>query len=286
MLLLDGKLVSQSRRQALRPRLEKFQKQAGRAVHLAVILVGEDPASQVYVRNKIKGCAELGIQSTRYDLPTTTTQTELVSLVLRLNQDDGVDGILVQRPLPKHLDENEIFEIISAQKDVDGFSYQALGHLMAGAVTVAPCTPVGIMSILEHYQISVAGMRAVVVGRSVTVGKPMLHLLTAAQATVTLCHSQTKDLRSYTREADLVVVAAGRKHLLGKEDFKKDAIVIDVGVHGSGSGQKLAGDVRADELTEWVKALTPVPGGVGPMTITSLFENTVMLAETRFAERK
>jgi len=285
MQLLSGKVVSQARHEALKPRLEQFKKATGRAVHLAVVLVGEDPASQVYVRNKVKGCAELGIQSTRYDLSVNVSQAELVALIKKLNQQDDVDGILVQRPLPKPLNENEIFELISAKKDVDGFSYQALGHLMAGSIMVAPCTPMGIMSILKHYQISVAGMRAVVVGRSVTVGKPMLHLLTEANATVTLCHSKTKDLRSYTREADLVVVAAGQKHLLGKDDFKKDAIVIDVGVHGSGSGQKLAGDVRADELQGWVKALTPVPGGVGPMTITTLFENTVMLAEARKASQ-
>lgn len=286
MQILDGKAVSAARREALKPRLEQFKKASGRAVHLAVVLVGDDPASQVYVRNKERGCAELGMQSTRHDLPAGISQKELVALVQKLNQQKDVDGILVQRPLPKHLDENEIFEIISVDKDVDGFSYLALGHLLGGAPKVAPCTPVGIMSILEHYKISVAGMRAVVVGRSVTVGKPMMLLLTMAQATVTLCHSKTKDLRSYTREADLVIVSAGQKHLLGREDFKKDAIVIDVGVHGSGSGKKLAGDVRADELQGWVKALSPVPGGVGPMTITTLFENTVRLAEARWASHK
>jgi methylenetetrahydrofolate dehydrogenase (NADP+)/methenyltetrahydrofolate cyclohydrolase len=281
MQLLDGKTVSNARREALKPRLAQFQKKYGRAVHLAVILVGDDPASHVYVRLKIKGSAELGLRSSHYELPASTTQKELLSLVKKLNEDKEVDGILVQRPLPRGLVESEVFELISPEKDVDGFSYQALGHLLAGTPTVSPCTPAGIMSILEHYGINVAGMRAVVVGRSVTVGKPMALLLSMANATVTVCHSKTKDLGFYTKQADLVVVAAGKKHLLGREDFKKDAIVIDVGIHGSGSGGKVAGDVRTEGLDGWLKARTPVPGGVGPMTIATLFENTMTLAERR-----
>jgi methylenetetrahydrofolate dehydrogenase (NADP+)/methenyltetrahydrofolate cyclohydrolase len=281
MQLLDGKVVSNAQREALKPRLAQFQKKHGRAVHLAVILVGDDPASQVYVRLKIKASAELGLRSSHYELPAETTQQELLSLVKKLNEDNDVDGILVQRPLPQGLIESEVFELISPEKDVDGFSYQALGHLLAGTPTVAPCTPAGIMTILRHYGINVAGMKAVVIGRSVTVGKPMALLLSLANATVTMCHSKTKDLSSYTRQADLVVVAAGKKHLLGREDFKKEAIVIDVGIHGSGLGGKVAGDVRTEGLEDWLKARTPVPGGVGPMTIATLFENTVTLAERR-----
>jgi methylenetetrahydrofolate dehydrogenase (NADP+)/methenyltetrahydrofolate cyclohydrolase len=186
----------------------------------------------------------------------------------------------VQLPLPDQLNEDEINEVLSPLKDVDGFSYTALGKLWGGHKLISPCTPQGVMSILEHYKIKVSGLNAVVVGRSNIVGKPMAHLLTEADATVTLCHSKTKNLREYTTRADLVVVAAGKKEFLGKDDFKKDAIVIDVGIHGTGTGG-LTGDVRFQELQGWVAAATPVPGGVGPMTITTLLENTFRLAELR-----
>lgn len=281
MIILDGKKVSQARREALKPRIEAFKQKTGRPPHLVVVLVGQNLASQVYVRNKIKSCEALGIASTKIDLPETVSQAELEAQVRKLNEDKGVDGILVQLPLPKGLSEEPILEILSPEKDVDGFTFQALGYLWGGKPFVAPCTPAGVMSILQHYGINPSGMKAVVVGRSNIVGKPMAHLLMTADATVTICHSRTKDLASYTREADLVVVAAGRKHLLGREDFKKDSIVIDVGMHGSGEGGGVTGDVRVSELDGWVKAVTPVPGGVGPMTITTLLENTVTLAEKR-----
>lgn len=281
MQILDGKVVSQARREALKPRIENFRQKTGRAPCLVVVLVGENPASQVYVRNKVKSCEALGIESRRLDLPATTSQHELGTLLDQLNTDDSVDGVLVQLPLPQGLDEDEINRRLSPAKDSDGFTFEALGHLWAGQKLVAPCTPQGVMSILEHYKYSVEGKYAVVVGRSMIVGKPMAHLLTEANATVTLCHSKTKDLSSFTREADVVVVAAGRRHLLGREDFKQGAIVIDVGMHGTGDGKGLAGDVRFSELEGWVAAATPVPGGVGPMTITTLLENTVWLAEKR-----
>lgn len=284
-LLLDGKLVSQTRREALKPRIQAFEKKVGRKPHLVVVLVGDNVASQVYVRNKEKSCEALGIRSTRINLASQTSQAELNQEIERLNLDDGVDGILVQLPLPSQLDEHQVLEIISPTKDVDAFSYQAMGYLWSGRPFVAPCTPSGVMSILQHFKIDVAGMNVVVVGRSNIVGKPMAHLLTEANATVTVCHSKTKNLRAFTTQADLVVVAAGKKHLLGKDDFKKDAIVIDVGMHGSGEGQKVTGDVRVDELQGWAKAVTPVPGGVGPMTITTLLENTVILAERRKTKR-
>lgn len=281
MKILDGKAVSLARRVILKDRVINFISKASRQPHLCVVLVGSDTASQVYVRNKVKACEAVGIKSTRYDLPTTT-QAELEKLVKKLNEDKEVDGILVQLPLPKGLDEVRINEILDPDKDVDGFTYTSLGMLCAGRPKVAACTPQGVMSILEQYKIEVSGRHAVVVGRSVTVGKPMAQLLVAANATVTVCHSKTKNVGDFTRQADIVVVAAGKRHLLGKNDFKKDAVVIDVGIHGTGDGsQGIVGDVRFEELDGWVSAATPVPGGVGPMTITTLLENTMALAEYR-----
>lgn len=280
MILLDGKAVAAVRREALKSRVELFKKATGRSPHLSVILVGTDPASQVYVRNKEKSCHKTGIDSKVHNLPTETTQEHLNQWIERLNADPQVDGILVQLPLPKHLSVEPILKNILPQKDADGLTYMSAGFLMAGKAVVKPCTPAGIMHILEHYKINVQGMNAVVVGRSQIVGKPMMLLLNDANATVTLCHSKTRDLRSHTSQADLVVVAAGQKHLLGKEDFKKGSIIIDVGMHGTGGGS-LCGDVRFEELTDVAAAITPVPGGVGPMTITTLLENTVLLAELR-----
>jgi methylenetetrahydrofolate dehydrogenase (NADP+)/methenyltetrahydrofolate cyclohydrolase len=284
MMVLDGKLVSQTRRDRLRPRVEAFRARTGRPPHLVVVLVGDLTASQVYVRNKEKACEALGILSTRIDMPASSSQAELMKCIDRLNGDSGVDGVLVQLPLPEGLNADEVLLRLSPDKDADGLTYASLGLLWGGRGQIAPCTPKGVMSILEHYKIPVAGKRAVVVGRSNIVGKPMAHLLTEANATVTVCHSRTPSVQSYTREADIVVVAAGRRHLLGREDFKAGAVVIDVGMHGTGAGTSgLAGDVRFLELEGWVSAATPVPGGVGPMTITTLLENTVTLAELRVA---
>ncbi len=283
MIILDGKLVSQARRGALRLRVDAFQTRSGRKPHLVVVLVGQNPASQVYVRNKTKACEAVGMESTQINLPAELPQVALEESVRKLVENPRIDGILVQLPLPAGLREEPILHILQPLKDVDGFTYESLGRLWAGHPLIAPCTPSGVMSILEFYKINPSGMKAVVVGRSNIVGKPMAHLLTMADATVTLCHSKTQNLPSYTREADLVVVAAGKKHLLGKDDFKKGAVVIDVGMHGSGEGGGVTGDVRFSELAGWVSAATPVPGGVGPMTITTLLENTVSLAEKRLA---
>lgn len=281
MLILDGKKVSGALKESLKPRIEAFRAKTGRAPHLVVVLVGQNLASQVYVRNKVKACEAVGIESTKLELPAELSQIALNDTIKKLVENDRIDGILVQLPLPKGLREEEILDILTPEKDVDGFTYQALGHLFAGKPLVAPCTPAGVMTILKYFGIDPAGMNAVVVGRSNIVGKPMAQLLMMADATVTICHSKTKNLSSYTRQADLVVVAAGKKHFLGKDDFKKDAIVIDVGMHGSGEGSGVTGDVRFTELEGWVKAATPVPGGVGPMTIATLLENTVTLAEKR-----
>lgn len=284
MLRLDGKEVAQHVRGQIQTRVAQFTATAGRAPHLTVVLVGEDKASQVYVKNKHLACEKIGMKSTVHSIPATTSAAELDALLDRLNGDDDVDGILVQLPLPKTLSAERVLEKLKPEKDADGLTYAALGYLWAGRPFVKPCTPQGVMRILDYYQLPVEGRRAVVVGRSNIVGKPMAHLLTEANATVTVCHSRTPDLRAYTREADLVVVAAGKARLLGREDFKKDAVVIDVGMHGTGGGQ-LCGDVRFEELEGWVAAATPVPGGVGPMTITCLLENTMTLAEKRRAAR-
>lgn len=282
MQILDGKLVAAKRREALAPKVAEFIKTAHRAPQLVVVLIGENPASQVYVRNKVKACASVGILSQTRLLPSSASQAQLMSLLVELNQDPTVDGILVQLPLPKGLDESQVNKVIDPYKDVDGLSFASLGHLWSGHPLVAPCTPQGVMTLLARYQIAIAGKKAVVVGRSTIVGKPMAHLLSSANATVTLCHSQTVDLRSYTSAADLVVVAAGRPLFLGRQDFRQGAVVVDVGIHGSGSsGGKICGDVRFDELAGWAAAATPVPGGVGPMTIATLLENTLVLAKLR-----
>lgn len=281
MLVLDGKAVSESVRHSLVTRIERFFKNMERAPHLTVVVVGDDKASHVYVRNKKISCEKIGMESTIHALPITATQQQLNQLIEKLNADDLVDAILVQFPLPAHLSADEVLSKLSPEKDADGLTYGSLGYFYAGKTVIAPCTPAGVMTILKHYDISVGGMKAVVVGRSNIVGKPMANLLTDSNATVTLCHSRTKNLSLLTKEADLVVVAAGKPLMLGREDFKEGAIVIDVGIHGSGQGGKLCGDVRYEELDGWAQAATPVPGGVGPMTITTLLQNTCLLAEKR-----
>lgn len=280
MLILNGKIVAESIRHALVPRVSHFAKKVGRAPHLTVVIVGADPASKVYVRNKHIACQKIGMSSSILELPATITEADLQKNLDQLNADPAVDGVLVQLPLPKNLNPDVVLSRLSSAKDADGLTFESLGYFFAGKAVVAPCTPAGVMSILEHYKISVSGLNAVVVGRSNIVGKPMAQLLSQADATVTLCHSKTRNMAEFTRAADLVVVAAGKPRFLGKNDFKKDAIVIDVGIHGTGSGQ-LCGDVRFEELDGWVKAATPVPGGVGPMTIATLLQNTCTLAEIR-----
>ena len=282
MQILDGKQVAEARRKTIRARSEQFQQKHGRPPGLAVILVGDDPASAVYVANKIKACHESAIASFETRLSAQTTEAELHTAIDRLNRDPEVDGILLQLPLPKGLDSRKGIQWIQPNKDADCLTAENLGRLWIGEPLTQPCTPWGVMVILEHFKIAVAGLNTVVIGRSQIVGKPMAHLLTQANATVTVGHSRTRDLRHYTRDADLVVVAAGQPEFLGREDFKKDSVVIDVGMHRKtleGGKTKLVGDVRLKELEGWVKAATPVPGGVGPMTITMLLENTLCLAE-------
>ncbi|MCM2281905.1 MAG: bifunctional methylenetetrahydrofolate dehydrogenase/methenyltetrahydrofolate cyclohydrolase FolD [Bdellovibrionaceae bacterium] len=281
MLRLDGNLVAKARQTRLIQEISTFRTQTGKPPGLAVVLVGQDPASQIYVRNKVKTCEALGMRSFRFDLPAETSEAALLEHISVLNHDPHVHGILVQLPLPSQINEDNVLAAIAPAKDPDGLTYENLGLLWGGRRRVAPCTPAGVMAILEHYQIPVAGRRAVVVGRSNIVGKPMAQLLLDANATVTICHSKTVDLEAQTRGAEIVVVAAGRERFLGKSAFAKDAVVIDVGMHRPSAGAfqgKVCGDVRWEELDGWVRAATPVPGGVGPMTIQMLMENTLHLA--------
>lgn len=278
MLSLQGKEVSQKIRGILHTQVEAFRKRSGRAPRLDVIIVGEDPASHIYVKNKHIACEKVGMESKIHQLPGNISENDLLQLVEQLNQNPQVDGILVQMPLPKLISSDRVLATISPRKDADGLTPAAAGQLWSGQKGVRPCTPQGVMHILDHYKIPLAGKKAVVVGRSQIVGKPMAALLLEKDATVFVCHSKTKDLEEITRQGDIVVVAAGRPRFLGKSAFKKGSVIVDVGIHGSGTGQ-ICGDVRSEELTDWVEALTPVPGGVGPMTITCLLENTLWLAE-------
>ncbi len=279
MKIMNGKDVANALEKNIKLRVEVFQKMAQKPPGLAVVFIGDDPSSKIYIRNKEAACKRVGIHSVRYDVDKKTSIEELDALMNRLNADGDIHGILVQIPIPKPFEYSHVLERLNPLKDVDGLTYENLGLLWAGTPRIEPCTPKGVMALLKHYNISVEGKYAVVVGRSSIVGKPMAQLLMNKNATVTVCHSKTLNLESYTRQADIVVVAAGKPHLLGKEAFKKDAVVIDVGIHRKESGE-LCGDVRFDELHNHVKAASPVPKGVGPMTITMLLENTLYLAES------
>jgi methylenetetrahydrofolate dehydrogenase (NADP+) / methenyltetrahydrofolate cyclohydrolase len=278
--LLDGKKVANSVKAELLSEMNQFQQKWGRKPSLHVVLVGEDPASKIYVGHKEKMAAELGYQSQVWRVPAEITQKDLELHLQKLIADPLVDGILVQLPLPKSLNTDRIMQMIPFDKDVDGLTATALGALAAGSAPAVSCTPAGVMEILKYYKIDVKGKNAVVVGRSQIVGKPMALLLLNADATVTVCHSRTTDVRSFTQNADIVVVAAGKKHLLSADDFKEGAVVIDVGMHRD-EHNKLQGDVNPAGIEKRVAAATPVPGGVGPMTIMMLMKNTLRLAEFR-----
>ena len=282
---LEGRKVAEFRTDSvLQPGILKFSDMAGRAPGLAVILVGADPASQIYVRNKLKACQQVGITSFHHELPASASEVEVRDLIRQLNVDDQVDGILLQLPVPKHINAEALTDLISPEKDADGLTTASLGALFAGRPRVAPCTPWGVMKMLEFFQLEVAGKNAVVIGRSNIVGKPMAQLLLQANATVTICHTKTRDLHKHTRLADIVVVAAGQPRFVGKEAFQPQAVVIDVGIHRPTAGPfagKICGDVKFEEMENYVRAATPVPGGVGPLTIQMLLENTVTLAHLR-----
>ena len=276
-VILDGKLTSKNVREKIKAEVDVIPSGVRRP-GLAVIIVGDDPASHVYVRNKKKGCEEVGFVSREYALPAETTEEELISLVRTLNKDDEIDGILVQLPLPKHLDDKKVIEEIDPSKDVDAFSYHNVGRITVGEYDFLPCTPAGVMELLDAYGIDPTGKNAVVVGRSNIVGKPQALLLLQANATVTVAHSKTKDLPSVTRSADILVVAIGKAKFVTADMVKEGAVVIDVGMNRRDDG-KLTGDVDFASCEPRAGYITPVPGGVGPMTITMLLKNTMTSAK-------
>ncbi|MDY4069462.1 MAG: bifunctional methylenetetrahydrofolate dehydrogenase/methenyltetrahydrofolate cyclohydrolase FolD [Lachnospiraceae bacterium] len=275
--IIDGKKISQEIKDELKEKVAGLKEQ-GKNVALAVIQVGNDPASSVYVNNKKKACAYIGIESLAYELPEETTEQELVELVEKLNADDKVNGILVQLPLPKHINEETIIQTISPKKDVDGFHMQSVGALCVGAKGYVSCTPLGIIELLKRSGIEIAGKHCVVIGRSNIVGKPMALLLLRENGTVTVCHSRTQDLKEITGQADILVVAIGKPKFVDETYVKEGAVVIDVGIHRN-EQNKLCGDVDFDRVAPHTSAITPVPGGVGPMTIAMLMNNCVSSVE-------
>lgn len=270
---IDGKRISQEIKDELKEKVAKLKEQ-GTEITLAVIQVGNDPASTVYVGNKKKACAYVGIESLAYELPEETTQEELLNLVEKLNQDTKVNGILVQLPLPAHIDEDKVIKTIAPQKDVDGFHPQSVGALSIGQKGFISCTPAGIIQLLKRSNISIDRKECVIIGRSNIVGKPMALLLLRENGTVTVCHSHTPDLKAVAKRADILVVAIGKAKMITREYVKEGAVVIDVGMDRDENG-KLCGDVDFEDVKEVASAITPVPGGVGPMTIAMLMNNCV-----------
>ena len=284
MKILDGKAVSLKVKESVKVRADELKK-FGVEPTLAVVLVGEDKASQTYVRAKEKACNEYGIKSVAHRLSENTTQNELLALINVLNLDDSIHGILVQLPLPKHIDTNVVLAAIDPRKDVDGFHAVNVGKLVSGLDGFVPCTPLGVMEILKEYGIDVAGLNAVVIGRSNIVGKPMANLLLNASATVTVTHSKTKNLKEICKNADLIVAAIGRPFFLKADMVKDGAVVVDVGINRLDDG-RLVGDVDFEEVAPKCSYITPVPGGVGPMTIAMLLNNTILAAQAKIAKIK
>ena len=275
---IDGKLISAQIREEIKAETAQFEKENGFLPGLAVIIVGENPASQVYVRNKKKACEQVGFNSWVYEMPESTTQEELNALVEKLNNDDAVHGILVQLPLPKHLDEEQVILKIKPEKDVDAFHPYNVGRITIGNPKFLPCTPAGIMQLLHRSNIEISGKECVVIGRSNIVGKPMALLLLSENGTVTVCHSKTKGLKEVCKRADILVVAIGKADFVTADMVKEGAVVIDVGMNRNAEG-KLTGDVDFESVSKIASYITPVPGGVGPMTITMLLQNTLTAAE-------
>lgn len=276
---IDGKKISAALLERVAAEVTELKKD-GVEPTLDVILVGEDPASQVYVRNKQRACEQVGIRSVSHILPAATTQTQLLSLIDSLNNDPTVNGILCQLPLPKHLDEEQVLLAISPEKDVDAFHPANVGRITIGNANLLPCTPAGVMEMLRYENIPVAGKHCVVLGRSNIVGKPMALLLLAANGTVTVCHSKTENLADYTRTADILVSAVGKRNFVTADMVKPGAVVIDVSINRNEEG-KLCGDADFDAVSEVASYITPVPGGVGPMTIAMLMQNTVSAAKAQ-----
>ena len=283
--IISGKIVSEKLRAELKDEIAQFKNKNGIAPGLAVVVVGNDPASAVYVRNKHKACLDVGIESYQIEFPEDTTEEQLLSKIDELNNDERVNGILVQLPLPSSINEERVIERISPEKDVDAFHPSNVGRIMIGNYSFLPCTPAGIISLLDHYKVEISGKRCAVVGRSNIVGKPMALLLTERNGTVTLCHSRTQNLDSILSESDIVVIAIGKAEFLRADMIKPGAVVIDVGINRTSDG-KLVGDVSFEEVSQVASMITPVPGGVGPMTITTLLRNTLLAAKMQFLKRK
>lgn len=277
--IIDGKKISQEIKDELKEQVSQLKAQ-GKEIALAVILVGQDPASQVYVKNKKKACEYIGINSLSYELPETTSEQELLDLIQELNAKEDVNGILVQLPLPKHMDEDKVIKAIDPNKDVDGFHPQSVGALSIGLPGFVSCTPAGIIQLLKRSNIETEGKNCVIIGRSNIVGKPMALLMLRENATVTITHSRTVDLPSITSKADILIVAIGKKKFVTSEYVKEGAVVIDVGMHRD-ENNKLCGDVDYDDVAPKCSAITPVPGGVGPMTIAMLMYNCVASADMK-----
>ena len=277
--ILDGKTLAQKIQQALKTEIQTLQPQIGRSPGLAVLMVGDNPASAVYVRNKEKACEKIGMRSFGKHFPALTSQEELTAVIQELNEDPNVDGILVQLPLPKHLDSVALLHTIAPEKDADGLHPVNLGHLIRGETGLRSCTPAGVMALLAEYNIDVAGKNAIVIGRSILVGKPLALMLLEKNATVTIAHSRTQNLAELTRQADIVVGAVGQPEMITADMVKPGAIVIDVGINRvvDGSGKaRLVGDVDFAGVAPISSYITPVPGGIGPMTIAILLQNTVL----------
>lgn len=278
--LIDGKKVSQEIRLKLAEETKCFIEETTIQPHLVVIIVGNNPASMTYVKNKKTSCEAVGFKSTVIELPIEITEAELLTKIIELNEDSAVHGILVQLPLPSHISEEKVIQTISVEKDVDGFHPYQVGALASGMKCLKPCTPSGVIELLKAYGIEISGRHAVIVGRSHIVGKPLMQLLLDENATVTVCHSKTTDLAQFTKTADILVVAIGRANFIKANMVKDGAVVIDVGINRLDNG-KLVGDVSFDEVSDKVSYITPVPGGVGPMTITMLLRNTLKAAKNQ-----
>ncbi|MDQ1234840.1 methylenetetrahydrofolate dehydrogenase (NADP+)/methenyltetrahydrofolate cyclohydrolase [Paenibacillus sp. SORGH_AS306] len=275
--IINGKQIAEDIREGIRQEMEQL-KTTGFQPGLAVVLVGEDPASQVYVRHKEKACHDLGYYSEVHRLPSTTSQEELLAMVDRLNKQENINGILVQLPLPEQIEEKAIINAISPEKDVDGFHPISVGNLVIGDDSLLPCTPVGVIELIKHAGVEISGKHAVVIGRSNIVGKPVSLLLQRENATVTMCHSRTSNMKELAKQADILVVAIGKANFVDASYIKPGAVVIDVGVNRLDNG-KLAGDVDFESAKQVSGPITPVPGGVGPMTITMLMQNTLVAAK-------
>lgn len=284
MNIISGKELSARLREEMAAQIPSLEEKYGRKPNLTVILVGENPASQSYVRSKAKAAVAIGMTSSTVTLPEQTSEAELLDLISKLNEDDAVDGILVQLPLPKHIDEDKVIDAISYEKDVDGFHPMNVAALWLGQPCIVPCTPKGCIEMIESTGVGIAGKKAVVVGRSNIVGKPVAKLLLDKNATVTIAHSRTADLGAVTREADILVAAVGRPLMITGDMVKPGAVVIDVGINRLEDG-RLVGDVDFESAAPVAGYISPVPGGVGPMTITMLMKNTIQCFETRMQNK-